>query len=85
MPTTVVRCHHHHEELVRSQCCGAMSQDDDGVVIGVARTSAMIRWSMVTGAATASVAASGRLRRCDGVVKWLWVIRTEEYDIKIRG
>ena len=65
--------------------CGAMPQHDDCVVIGVARTSSMIRWSMVTGAATASVAASGRLRRCDGVVKWLRVIRVEEYDIKIRG
>ena len=50
--------------------CGAMPQDDDGVVIGVARTSSTTRWSMVTGAATASVAASGRLQRRDGVAKW---------------
>ncbi|XBJ20455.1 hypothetical protein VPH35_011286 [Triticum aestivum] len=37
--------------------CGAMLQDDDGVVVGVARTSSTTRWSMVTGAATASALA----------------------------
>ena len=37
--------------------CGAMPQDDDGVVVGVVRTSSTTRWSMVTGAATASAVA----------------------------
>ena len=40
------------------------------VVAGAATASTTTRWSMVTGAATASVAASGRLQRRDGVAKW---------------
>ena len=43
--------------MPRAAGCGAMPRDEGGAMIGVARTSSTTRWSVVTGAATASVVA----------------------------